>query len=206
VVGAPRAGRLLTFGGRGINLLYYDWSRGGYLRSFPLMLGRSDLAALTKAYGSEVRAFQVPDALEGESLKVVSRSSDFPINRQDMTPFIVGQWSGNCQLFAQSSNAGAWADLELPAPADGIYRIVVYLTRSWDYGIVQFHVNAARVGTPIDGYHADTVVSTGAIDLGETKLKKGANTLRVEVVGTNPKSAAPHYSWGLDCVLLHQSK
>jgi hypothetical protein len=25
----------------------------------------------------------------------------------------------------------------------------------------------------------------------------------VTAVGTNPKSAAPHYSWGLDCVVLH---
>jgi hypothetical protein len=36
----------------------------------------------------------------------------------------------------------------------------------------------------------------------EAELKQGANTLRIEAVGTNPKSQPPHYSWGLDCVLL----
>jgi hypothetical protein len=61
-------------------------------------------------------------------------------------------------------------------------------------------------GGPIDCFHADTVLSTGAIDLGEAELKKGVNTLRVEVVGTNPKSAPPRYSWGLDCVVLHHAK
>jgi hypothetical protein len=35
--------------------------------------------------------------------------------------------------------------------------------------------------------------------------KEGVNTLRVEVVGTNQKSAPPHYSWGLDCVVLKQA-
>jgi len=203
---SPPAGRLLTFAARGTKLLYYDWLRGGYLRFFPLTLGGADLTALTKAYATEVRAFQAPGAIEGESLKILGKSSDFPINPQDMTPFLAGQWSGSRQLFAQAKQAGAWADLELPAPADGKYHVVVYLTESWDYGIVQFRVNGAKVGAPIDGFHADTVVSIGAIDLGKADLKKGANTLRVEVVGTNPKSASPHYSWGLDCVVLQQSK
>jgi hypothetical protein len=31
-------------------------------------------------------------------------------------------------------------------------------------------------------------------------------TLRVEVIGTNPNSAEPHYSWGLDCVVLKPAK
>jgi hypothetical protein len=204
--GSPRSGRLLAFGARGAELLYYDWSRGGRLRSFPLTLGRADLAALTKAYGAEVRPFQAPGAVEGEGLKVLAKSGDFPINPQDMTPFLVGRWSGNSQLFARPPGRGAWADLELPAPADGRYRVGVYLTRSWDYGVVQFHINGASAGAPVDGFHADTVVSTGPVDLGEVALRRGANTLRVEVVGTNPKSAAPHYSWGLDCVVLQPAR
>ncbi|HEV3079346.1 MAG TPA: hypothetical protein VGY66_06180 [Gemmataceae bacterium] len=44
------------------------------------------------------------------------------------------------------------------------------------------------------------------IDLGEAELKQGANTLRIEAVGTNAKSQPPHDSWGLDCVLLKQAK
>jgi hypothetical protein len=201
-------GRLLTFGARGTKLLYYDRLRGGYLRSFPVTLSAADLQALKKAYHAEVQPFQVPDAIEGESMKILASSGDFTYTPQDMTDFLGGgdRWSGGRQLFARGIKAGAWADLELSAPADGKYRIVVYLTRSWDYGIVQLRVNGSKVGGPIDGFHADRVVSTGPIDLGEADLKKGANTLRVEVIGTNPKSAAPHYSWGLDCVVLHLAK
>ena len=73
-----------------------------------------------------------------------------------------------------------------------------------DYGIVQFTVNGTRIGAPIDGF-ADSVKSTGAIDLGEADLKKGPNTLRVEVVGTNPDSRPPRYAFGLDCVVLKRS-
>ena len=40
------------------------------------------------------------------------------------------------------------------------------------------------------------------MDLGAVDLKKGPHTLRVEVVGTNPKSDGLRYMWGLDCVVL----
>jgi hypothetical protein len=206
LAGSPQGCRLLTFGARGTKLCYYDWLRGGRLCFFPLTLPRADRAVLANATHAEVRAFQVPGALEGESLKVVGKSGDFPVAPQDMTPFLVGQWSGDSQLFGRPTRAGAWADLELAAPADGKYRVVVYLTRSWDYGLIQFHVNGNRLGSPIDVFHGGTVVSTGPVDLREAVLKKGANTLRVEAVGTNPKSEPPHYSWGLDCVVLEQVK
>jgi predicted Zn finger-like uncharacterized protein len=204
----PPSCRLLSFGARGTKLLYYDWLRAGYLCSFPLTLTASEVEALAKAYHAEVRPFQLPGAIEGESLKILASSGDFSFTPQDMTSFLAsgGRWSGGSQLFARGVKAGAWADLELPAPAAGKYHIVAYLTRSWDYGVVQFYLNGRKVGTPIDGFHADTVVSTGPIDLGEAELKNGANKLRVEVVGTNPKSASPHYSWGLDCVVLHHAK
>jgi hypothetical protein len=205
---SPPAGRLLTFGAQGTRLLYYDWLAGGYLRSFPLTLIAPEVEALAKAYHAEVRPFQLPGAIEGESMKILASSGDFSFTPQDMTSFLGsgGRWSGGRQLFARGVKTGAWADLELPAPADDKYGLVVFLTRSWDYGIIQFHVNGNRLGGPIDGFHVDTVLSTGAINLGEAELKKGVNTLRVEVVGTNPKSAPPHYSWGLDCVVLQPVK
>jgi hypothetical protein len=150
--------------------------------------------------------FNVPGAIEGESMTIANKSSDFPIIPQDMAAFADGQWSGNSQLFGKAPRAGAWADLELPAPADGNYQIVVYLTKAADYGIIEFHVNGAKLGKPVDCFHADSVVSTGAIELGEAKLKKGVNKLRVEAHGTAPKSRPPHYSWGLDCLELKQAK
>jgi hypothetical protein len=118
-----------------------------------------------------------------------------------MSGCITGQWSGDSQLFVKPLRVGAWVDFEVPATS-GTYRVAAYLTRSWDYGVVQFLLNGAKLGQPIDTFHAATTVSTGAMDLGEADLKEGANRLRVEVVGTNRNSSPPHYSWGLDCVVL----
>ena len=100
------------------------------------------------------------------------------------------------------AKAGEWVDLELPVAAEGRYHVIVYLTKARDYGIVRFPVNGKPLGPTIDCFHADTVVSTGAIDLGTVDLQKGTATLRVEVVGTNPKSDGLRYMWGLDCVVL----
>jgi hypothetical protein len=203
----PPSCRLLGFGARGTKLLYYDWLRGGFLRSFPLTLTAPELAALAKAYHAEVRPFQLPAAIEGESMKILASSGDFSFSPQDMTPFLGagGRWSVGRQLFARGIKAGAWADLELPAPLHREYHLVAYLTQSWDYGVIQFSVNGVKISAPIDGFHADTVVRTGPIDLGNVNLKKGSNIMRIEVVGTNPNSAAPHYSWGLDCLVLEHA-
>ena len=146
--------------------------------------------------------YRIDGAIEGEKLKVLNKSSGFPLDPQDMTSFLDGQWSGDSQLYGKPPSAGAWADLELPVPADGQYHVVVFLTRARDYGIIQFSVNGAKLGKPIDCFHGPTVLSTGAIDVGTVLLKKGTATLRVEVVGTNNKSVGLRYMWGLDCVVL----
>ncbi len=80
--------------------------------------------------------------------------------------------------------------------------MIVYLTKARDYGIIRFHLNSKPIGKPIDCFEPDRVIRTGAIDLGEVELKKGATTMRVETVGTNEKSVGLRYMWGLDCVVL----
>jgi hypothetical protein len=150
--------------------------------------------------------FNVPAAIEGERLKITAKSSNFAVVPESMTTWAFGQWSGDRQLNSHSSKTGEWTDLALPAPAEGNYHIVVYLTKSPTYGIIQFHINGKNLAKPIDCYHADTVVSTGAIDLGPANLKAGVNSLGVEAVGTNPNSAPLHYAWGLDCVVLKPAK
>jgi hypothetical protein len=198
----PVAGHLLTFGARGTRLIYYDHRRGGRLRSLPLDLSPAQREALAKAYHTHGWPLHVAGAIEGEDMKVLASSGDFAIAAQDMAGFPDGQWSGARQLFAHGGKAGGWADLELSAPADGTYQVNAYLTRAGDYGVIRFLINNAPAGAPIDGFDADRVISTGAIALGDAALKKGVNTLRVEVVRSDPKSAEPHYSWGLDCVTL----
>jgi hypothetical protein len=148
--------------------------------------------------------YKIKGAIEGEKLKILKKSGTFDAGPQDMGEFATDkhQWSGDSHLWVRPSNKGAWVDLELPVAADGKYHVVAYLTRARDYGIVQFHLNGKKLGKPVDLFNSPQVVSTGPIDLGAVELKKGKSTLRVEVVGSNPKSDGLRYMWGLDCVVL----
>jgi len=145
---------------------------------------------------------KVAGAIEGETMRILAKSSDFEIGPQDMGIFSDGQWSGDNQLWVRPPKKAEWIDLELPVPDEGPYHVIVYLTKARDYGVVQFHLNGKALGKPIDCFEPDRVVRTGAIDLGVAELKKGKATLRVEVVGTNEKSVGLRYMWGLDCVVL----
>jgi hypothetical protein len=147
------------------------------------------------------QSYRIKGALEGEKLKIASKSSDFPADPQDMTAFD-GNWSGARHLWGRPSKAGEWLDLEVPAATEGRYHVIVYLTKARDYGVVQFHLDGKSLGSTIDCFHPNSVVATGPIDLGIVNLKPGTATLRIEVVGTNPKSDGLRYMWGLDCVVL----
>jgi Protein of unknown function (DUF2961) len=148
------------------------------------------------------KPYRIKGSLEGEHLRIAQKSSDFETGPQDMAPFGDGEWSGASHLWVRPTKAGEWVDLELPVPAEGRYHVIVYLTKARDYGIVRFSVNGLHLGPSIDCFHADNVVSTGAIDLGTVHLPKGTATLRGEVVGTNPGSDGSRYMWGLDAVAL----
>jgi hypothetical protein len=146
--------------------------------------------------------YKIEGAIEGEKMKILGKSSDFPADLQHMLDFSDGGWSGNSQLWGGPPTAGEWIDLELPVPADGKYNLSAHLTKARDYGIVQLSLDGRKIGKPIDCFFADSVIATGPIDLGVLDLKKGTATLRLEVVGTNPKSTGLRTMWGLDCVVL----
>jgi Protein of unknown function (DUF2961) len=148
------------------------------------------------------QAYRIKGALEGEKLRIAKKSSDFDVDPQDMTAFGDGNWSGASHLWGRPGKVGEWVDLKLPVKATGRYDVIVYLTKARDYGVVRFNVNGQPLGPKLDCYHANGVVVTGAIPLGTVELQKGTATLRVQVVGTNPKSDGLRYMWGLDCVVL----
>jgi hypothetical protein len=154
----------------------------------------------------EGRRYRIGGALEGEKLKVLGRSSDYYLGPQDMIGFVDSRWSGEVQLYAQSPKVGSWADLELPVPAAGKYEVIVYLSKARDYGIVQFHLDGKQLGKPLDGFEPEKVLRTGPLGLGTVELKKGPATLRVEVIGTNPRSEGRCTLWGLDCIVLKPVK
>jgi hypothetical protein len=63
-------------------------------------------------------------------------------------------------------------------------------------------LNGRPLANPIDCFLAENVVNSGALDLGLVHLEKGPATVRVEVVGTNPRSTGRRFMWGVDCFVL----
>src|SRR5579871_1711774 len=145
---------------------------------------------------------RVPDAIEGEDLRIVGCSANCRAGTQDMRGFGLDLWSNDKQLFAHIEQAGAWTELEVPVATDGPQRLIVYLTKAADFGIVQFSVDGKLLAKPIDLCLPGSQPSVGPIDLGVVNLKKGTAILRLEVVGANSESKGYRYAWGLDCLVL----
>ena len=65
-------------------------------------------------------------------------------------------------------------------------KIVLYATKSYDYGILRLSVNG-QAAKDYDAYSATSVLS-GPIELGTFEPKDGRFILRVEVIGANPSA------------------
>jgi hypothetical protein len=103
-------------------------------------------------------------------------------------------------MLAADTRKGDWIELALPDRTPGERRLEVFLTRAADYGVVRIQLNRRILGEPIDLF-SESVMPTGAIDLGVLTLGTG-DRLRIEVVGTNERSAPPHFQFGIDGVRL----
>lgn len=141
-------------------------------------------------------------AIECEEMKVLARSPDLQIARQDAYPFEKGQWSRGGQLFVQARESGAYVVLLVAEGLKKPQKVVLHGTRSFDYGVLQFTVNGRRLlDKQFDGY-AEKPALSGPIELGVFEPSDGRIVLHVEVVASNPKSKKPKYYFGLDAVVL----
>ncbi|MBN2594898.1 MAG: DUF2961 domain-containing protein, partial [Sedimentisphaerales bacterium] len=151
-----------------------------------------------KGYCGEIEVFKVKGALEGEKLKILSRTAGLA-ELQDMYGF-GPNWSGDAHLWWINARPGDKLDLAVPVEKDGTYRLKMQLTKAVDYGIVQLYLDGEKLGKPIDLFN-NGVIASGALDMGVHILDKGEHKLRVEIVGANEK-AVKSYMFGLDYVLL----
>jgi putative heme-binding domain-containing protein len=143
---------------------------------------------------------RVPDAIEGESLKVLDKTNGTPRN-QPMGKFTKDRWSGDDHLWWTGAKPGDRLQLEVPVAAEGVYALEVVLTRAKDYGIVQLSCDDEPLGGPIDLYNSPDVVTTGVLSFPARKMRSGSHTFGIEVVGTNPQ-AVKSYMVGLDYLRL----
>jgi hypothetical protein len=151
-------------------------------------------------YWTEVTNFSVKGALEGERLKVLSKTAGNP-HEQDLSGH-AGDWSGGAHLWWTGAKPGDRLELALPVKETGQYKLVVAMTKARDYGVAQLYLDDRKLGEPIDFYDPE-VTPTGAIHLGQHELTAGQHKLAIEVTGANPK-ALRAYMTGLDYIKLER--
>jgi hypothetical protein len=146
---------------------------------------------------AELQTFKVQGALEGERLRILSKTGGNP-HEQDLSGF-EGRWSGDAHLWWIEAKPGDKLELALPAGPAGRYKLLAALTKAVDYGIVKLTLDGREL-TTLDLFN-DGVVSTGELDLGTHELTAGDHKLGIEIMGANEK-AVKSYMFGLDYVRL----
>ena len=149
-------------------------------------------------YWAPVEVVKVKGVIEGERLKVLSKTGGDP-QEQDLTGF-GGSWSNDAHLWWINAKPGDKLDLALPVPKPGKYKIGLQLTKAPDYGIIQLYLDGEKLGQQMDLYHG-SVIPSGLVSFGERELSGGEHKLTIEVIGANEK-AIKNYMSGLDYVKL----
>ena len=137
-----------------------------------------------------------PGLVECETLTPVAKSPDLAVSVQTLSD---PAWSGGSQLFVQNRKVGGFIELRVPTADNDPKRLILSLTKSYDYGILRFTVNGQALAKDVDTF-APKPVLADPLDVGIFMPKDKQITLRVEVVGTNPSSTGPKYYFGLDCI------
>jgi hypothetical protein len=149
-------------------------------------------------YWTPVESVKVKGVIEGESLKILSKTGGDP-QEQDMTGF-GDSWSNDAHLWWINAKPGNKLELALPVAKSGKYNVGMQLTKAPDYGIVQLYLDGQKLGEPIDLYNP-SVVATGLKGFGQRELSAGDHKLMIEILGANEK-AVKRYMAGLDYVKL----
>lgn len=170
-----------------------------------------DVGAFDEAMRAAVmpQSVALPGALECESMKVLASTPGLGCGTQALAPNESGRWSNGEQLFVRATAVGQFVELELPVTRSGARELVLYATRSWDYGTIQCSLGGVRLGAPVATFHAEAQTRIGAPraqSLGTVELQPPRAVLRIEVVGTDPRSRPPHYYFGLDCIVLKEPR
>ncbi|MBN2024486.1 MAG: DUF2961 domain-containing protein [Pirellulales bacterium] len=145
------------------------------------------------------RFFRAKNALEGESLKVLSATGTAEPTLEGW--FTDRQWSGGQQLSWKDAKPGDKLALEVPVARAGAYRVEAVLSKSPDAGIVQCRLAGKPLGGPIDLFSPHVHMPTRRLDLGVVNLLAGPLALELELTGRNPR-AGEACLVGLDYVRL----
>jgi hypothetical protein len=125
-----------------------------------------------------------PDAMEAESLKVVSVAP----GEESPTPgpASIGYSAGRTLDWAPSREGAGFA-LALNPPPDLAYALGVKAVRGPDAPIIQAYDGGNPIGAPLDLYAPERKLDDEIEPLGD--LPAGAESVEIRVVGANPKSS-----------------
>lgn len=140
--------------------------------------------------------------IEFEKTAIHSKSERVMTDRQVMSGFPDGKWSGAKQLTCFGGEPGDHVSFMYDGLENGVYRCVIYATKAGDYGKVTYSLNGHKA-YEFDGYDTK-VTDSGPICLGECTVVDGSLKLDVTISGKNELSAG--YMFGLDCFELNKTK
>lgn len=143
--------------------------------------------------------FRIEGAIEAEDLVKSAKAEGGPVQAQELGE----PWSGEAQLFFTPKKPGSWVELPLKVEKAGKYRLSAFFTKSYDYGIVEAHLDGRRIAGPFDLY-SPRVTHGGRTELATLDLPAGEHRIRFVVVGKNGRSKG--YFFGLDCLLLEPAR
>ncbi len=147
-------------------------------------------------YWTEPTSLRIKGTLEGESLKVLSKTGGNPHEQ----PLEMGQWSNDTHLWWTGAKPGDKLELAIPVEKAGRYKLSLQLTKAQDYGIVQLSLDGQKLNDPVDLFNRG-VIPTGPLAFGIRELAAGQHKLGVEILGANP-AAVKAYMFGLDYIKL----
>ncbi len=153
------------------------------------------------AAGPAKAGTKVPGAIEGEGLKVLSKTGG-NAKPQGMGAF-GGEWSGGSQLWWTGAKPGQKLTLALPVQEKGKYTLKAALTLARDYGIIDVALDDKPVATAWDGFNGPKVIHSDELDWGTHELSAGEHQLTLTISGKHA-DAVPGYMVGLDYVRLEK--
>jgi len=105
-------------------------------------------------------------------------------------------------LYRAERQENAWVEIPFEIEKKEPLRLLLVMTRSYDYGKYQASLNGVKLGGVIDLYSAD--VSTWEYHLLDFWPEPGKYTLRLDCVGKNPVSGG--YYLGIESVRLRERR
>ena len=110
-------------------------------------------------------------------------------------------YDGPQLLYKPEKREGAWIEIPLEVKRKEPLRLLLNMTKSYDFGRYQVWLNGVKLGEPIDLYSSE--IASEEFHLLDFWPEPGSYTLRLECTGKNPQSSG-HYL-GIESVRFREA-